>query len=202
MVSSEVDSRDDNIRSSISIYQYGFKSPSYPTIESQNRADGSPIAWAALSGLAAEIRGPSRGESKGKKASGSSKGEINGKKASGKGKKASGSSKGEFKGKKASGPSRRELKDEKARIMYAVEDSYYKKSRIFTIDASSFPAKLTKEVRVKDTKNLLKNSPPFGSDLVNDDATVNLDIHMQFVSYAQNKFVVTLTDEATKITVC
>jgi hypothetical protein len=193
VVSSEVDSRDDNIRSSISIYQYGFESPSYPTIESQNRADGSPIAWAALSGLAAEIRGPPKGEFKGKKASGKGKkASGEGKKASGEGKKGSGEGKkgsgegkkGSGKGKKGSGPSRRELKDEEARIMYAVEDSYYKKSRIFTIDASSFPAKLTKEVRVKDTKNLLKNSPPFGSDLVNDDATVNLD--MEGIAVSKN----------------
>ena len=103
MVSSEVDSRDDNIRSSISIYQYGFESPSYPTIESQNRADGSPIAWAALSGLAAEIRGPPKGEFKGKKASGK------GKKASGEGKKASGEGKkGSGEGKKGSGKGKRE----------------------------------------------------------------------------------------------
>ena len=32
-------------------------------------------------------------------------------------------------------------------------------------------------------------------------ATVNLDIHGPFVSYGENKFVITLTDEATKITV-
>ena len=141
MVASEVDSRDDNIRSSISIYQYGFKTPSYPTIVSQNRADGSPIAWAALSGLAAEIRSPPKGK------------------------------KGKVKGKKS-------------KIMYAVEDSYYKKSRIFTIDASSFPAKLTKELRVKDTLNLLKNTLPFGSGHVNADDTVNLD--MEGIAVSKN----------------
>ena len=32
-------------------------------------------------------------------------------------------------------------------------------------------------------------------------ATVHLDIHGPFVSYGDNKFVITLTDEATKITV-
>lgn len=121
-----MDSRDDNIRSSISIYQYGFKTPSYPTIVSQNRADGTPIAWAALSGLAAEIRGP--------------------------------------------------FKRNARKIVYAVEDSYYKKSRIFTIDTSTFPARLTKELRLKDTLDLLKNTPTYGSSLVNDDATVNLDL--------------------------
>ncbi len=47
----EEDSRDDKIRSSLSIYQLGGEA-SYPTIISKDRADGTPIPWGALSGLA------------------------------------------------------------------------------------------------------------------------------------------------------
>ncbi|TNE79248.1 MAG: esterase-like activity of phytase family protein [Gammaproteobacteria bacterium] len=51
---SEEDNRDDKVRSVVNIYQYGFEAPAYPTIQSANRPDGTPIPWAALSGLAAE----------------------------------------------------------------------------------------------------------------------------------------------------
>ena len=46
----EEDSRDDKIRSGLSIYQLGGEA-SYPTIISKDRADGTPIPWGALSGL-------------------------------------------------------------------------------------------------------------------------------------------------------
>ena len=138
VVASEVDDRGDNVRSTISIYRYGFKMPSYPTIVSLPRADGTPIAWSALSGLAAEIRQTAVV-------------------ASGKGKK-----------KGAAGKS--------SNILYAVEDSFYKKSRIFTIDTSAFPAKITSELRLMDSMDVLKNTLPFGANLVNVDKTVNLDM--------------------------
>jgi hypothetical protein len=48
----EEDSRDDKIRSVISIYKRGDDT-NYPTVRSANRADGLPIPWAALSGMAA-----------------------------------------------------------------------------------------------------------------------------------------------------
>ncbi len=54
VAASEVDARDDKIRSIINIYQYGFKAPTYPHIASANRPDGTPIPWSALSGLVAE----------------------------------------------------------------------------------------------------------------------------------------------------
>jgi hypothetical protein len=53
VAASEEDSRGDTIRSVVNIYQYGYDTPSYPTIQSADRADGTPIPWAALSGLAA-----------------------------------------------------------------------------------------------------------------------------------------------------
>ncbi|MCI0732321.1 MAG: esterase-like activity of phytase family protein [Methylococcaceae bacterium] len=49
---SENDSRADGIRGSITIYRLSHRESVYPTIVSANRADGAPIPWAALSGLA------------------------------------------------------------------------------------------------------------------------------------------------------
>ena len=74
-------------------------------------------------------------------------------------------------------------------ILYSTEDSYYKKSRIFTIDASSFPAVVIGEKRIIDSTNVLKdclttfknsneseNSEVDISSLINeDDKTVNID---------------------------
>ncbi|MGR6980467.1 esterase-like activity of phytase family protein [Testudinibacter sp. P27/CKL/0425] len=53
VVASEADARKDKIRSSISIYQYGADQANYPTLQSVKQ-NGSPIPWAALSGLAAD----------------------------------------------------------------------------------------------------------------------------------------------------
>ena len=51
IASSEEDSRDDKIRASITIYQRFRAGSDYPKIVSTDRPDGSPIPWAALSGL-------------------------------------------------------------------------------------------------------------------------------------------------------
>ncbi len=56
VVASEVDDRGDKIRSSISIYKRGYRTPTYPTIASKERRNGTPIPWAALSALAAHPR--------------------------------------------------------------------------------------------------------------------------------------------------
>jgi phytase-like protein len=50
----EEDARDDKIRSALTIYKYRSGDASYPTIISGNRADGTPLPWGALSGLAAD----------------------------------------------------------------------------------------------------------------------------------------------------
>tara|TARA_B100001245_G_scaffold112055_3_gene82072 strand:+ start:3248 stop:5614 length:2367 start_codon:yes stop_codon:yes gene_type:complete len=55
IAASENDSRDDKLRGSLNIYQYGAQTTAYPTIESVDRADGTPIPFAALSGLAADL---------------------------------------------------------------------------------------------------------------------------------------------------
>ena len=51
VVSSEEDSADDGFRSTVSIYQYGFKSADYPQIESDPK---QLIPWGALSGMVAD----------------------------------------------------------------------------------------------------------------------------------------------------
>jgi hypothetical protein len=50
----EVDNPESGLRSVLTIYRRGASSPAYPTIRSENGADGTPIAWGALSGLAAD----------------------------------------------------------------------------------------------------------------------------------------------------
>lgn len=53
IAASEEDSRGDKMRSVLNIYSYSVASPSYPSIHSANRENGTPIPWSALSGLAA-----------------------------------------------------------------------------------------------------------------------------------------------------
>lgn len=47
----EVDARGDAIRATLSIFEYGYKKPSYPTIRSWRDANGIAIPWSAMSGL-------------------------------------------------------------------------------------------------------------------------------------------------------
>lgn len=51
----EEDARDDKIRSTLTIYKYGSGDVQYPTVISQDRADGTPMPWGALSGLVAGV---------------------------------------------------------------------------------------------------------------------------------------------------
>lgn len=54
IAASEEDDRGGVVRSVVNIYQYqDAQRPQYPTLQSANRTDGSPIPWSALSGLAA-----------------------------------------------------------------------------------------------------------------------------------------------------
>ncbi len=121
IAASEEDSRGDVIRSGLNIYQYSTSPVSYPTIVSNDREDGSPISWSALSGLSAD---PSD-----------------------------------------------------SKLVYAVDDSYYKKNRIFTLDVGAQPAVITAEIRIVDTDGVLASLPlgtlPEGT--VNEDKTVNID---------------------------
>jgi hypothetical protein len=54
VAASEEDNRGDKLRSAVNIYRYNIQPSAYPTIESINRENGSPIPFAALSGLAAD----------------------------------------------------------------------------------------------------------------------------------------------------
>jgi hypothetical protein len=54
IASSEEDNRDDKFRAALNVYQLGEGQASYPSIQSMDRADGTPIPWGALSGLAAD----------------------------------------------------------------------------------------------------------------------------------------------------
>jgi len=134
VVSSEVDSRGDKIRASVSIYQRqdprSGNGPTYPTVISADRNDGTPIPWAALSGLATEPGGDA---------------------------------------------------------VYAIYDSFYRKSRIFTMDTSSHPTVVTGEIVINDATGVLAESladleaalPDPGDfdpeNMINDDGTINVD---------------------------
>ena len=115
IVAGELDSRDDKIRSALSIYQRGHTA-NYPTVISKNRRDGTPIPWGALSGLAMD----------------------------------------------------REDND----TAYTIQDSFYEKSRILKLDIDHVPAKITKEIVLKDMMGKLAAVNPL---MVNSDSTVNLD---------------------------
>ncbi len=52
VAASEKDDRGDKFRSRITIYSLTAEVPVYPTVESADREDGTPIPWGALSGLA------------------------------------------------------------------------------------------------------------------------------------------------------
>ncbi|MCB1888060.1 MAG: esterase-like activity of phytase family protein [Rhodocyclaceae bacterium] len=60
IAASEEDARGDAFRSALNIYQRQDGTPRYPTLRSADRADGSPIPWGALSGLAADASDASR----------------------------------------------------------------------------------------------------------------------------------------------
>lgn len=54
---SEVDDRGLPARAALNLYAYQKAQASYPKVMSANRADGTPIPWAALSGMAAAADG-------------------------------------------------------------------------------------------------------------------------------------------------
>jgi len=68
------------------------------------------------------------------------------------------------------------------KILYAVEDSKYIKSRFFTIESDKHPALLTKATRIVDSKGVFAAVPTQGefsagdlAALINSDDTVNID---------------------------
>lgn len=89
-------------------------------------------------------------------------------------------------------PSRRQVDE---RVLYTIEDSAYKKSRMFKIDVSEFPYEITEETRIMDTNGILKNAlttmveagdleeTVIVDDIVNEDMTINIDPEGVTVSY-------------------
>lgn len=54
VVASEEDNRGDKLRSALNIYSYQRSEAQYPTLYSVDRNNGTPIPWAAMSGLVAD----------------------------------------------------------------------------------------------------------------------------------------------------
>lgn len=54
VVAGEEDNRFEGVRSAVSIYAFDISAPDYPTLSAEDRADGTPIPWAALSGLSVD----------------------------------------------------------------------------------------------------------------------------------------------------
>jgi hypothetical protein len=77
-----------------------------------------------------------------------------------------------------------ETRDSNSNKLYSIEDSFFIKSRFFTIDVSKYPAVIESETRILDSQDILINVPTNSnfdaaerSALVNsDDKTVNLDL--------------------------
>lgn len=140
VAASEVDARADIIRSVVNIYRYEDKAVAYPTVISGSDANGNPVAWGAMSGLAAAPND--------------------------------------------------------SNTVYAIEDSVYQQNRIFKLDVSSKPAKLSVAAKISDLNNVLGSLPVTAVDaaakadsdtrkdvfdsvdlkaMVNADKSVNLD---------------------------
>lgn len=55
VVASEKDNRGDKMRGGLNIYKTQKEEARYPTLQSVNRIDGTPIPWGAMSGLSADL---------------------------------------------------------------------------------------------------------------------------------------------------
>ncbi|MEX1665042.1 esterase-like activity of phytase family protein [Zhongshania arctica] len=62
-------------------------------------------------------------------------------------------------------------------LVYAVDDSFYQKNRIFTLDVSQEPAVITKETHITDGNDILAALPAgvLPASAINADKTVNID---------------------------
>lgn len=63
-------------------------------------------------------------------------------------------------------------------ILYSIKDSFYKRNRIFEIDTSSSPAKITKAMRIMDSSGIFAGTlgeSTMKDSLINADMTVNID---------------------------
>ena len=172
VVANEEDSREDTVRSSVTVYHYGPGVAAYPTIESADRSDGTPIPWGALSGLAAETAS----RISPRLAAANRAGVL--KQAAGAGA-----------GLSASSDADANANASASATVYAIDDSFYRSNRIFWLDVSQQPARLYNETRIRDDRHVLAGlaaTLPDAADdnhfddvdlaaMINDDGTVNLD---------------------------
>ena len=159
---SALDIRSSGVRSSLSIYKRGFPTHSYPTLLSDvARPDGSPIPFGALSGLAAEtrVKATVRTTTGGVVTASRSRDVYNTTSLARKAGKGGGS----------------HSVTPVTKLLYAIEDSFYRETRILTIDVTFTPAVLQKEVRIVDTHGLLRAQDPKLVNTYLDAATVNLN---------------------------
>ena len=169
IVASEVDARGNKVRAGISIYMRSDAQQMYPTLVSDMGEDGNPIPFSALSGLAAaEPYGQMRRELKEQQRG--LKGQtrnLNGHLME-------------------QADSADEGMEKKGAILYSIEDSFFKKNRVFEIHTSSYPAKITKAMRIMDSNGVFADAlgeSEMKDALINDDMTVNIDPEGIAVSY-------------------
>ena len=87
--------------------------------------------------------------------------------------------------------------------LYAVDDSAFKRSRIFTIDTARSPAMITKAMYIKDENGVFADFPPYGEFLADDrDAMINADntvnIDSEGIVATPSGFWVASEDKGTK----
>ena len=164
VTASEVDDRGGKVRAGITIYLREESSAQYPTLVSDNDETGNPIPFSALSGLAAaEPYGVTASSRRTKMRKSRRLG-------------------GEppmpslMENEDGAGPA---IEEKPGDILYSIEDSYFKKNRVFTIDTNFAPARITHAMRIMDSLGVLADA--LGDDnnmtelLLNADNTVNLD---------------------------
>ena len=103
ITASEVDTRSGIARAGLGIYGYRTTLPTYPSISAADRADGTPIAWGAMSGLTSDPMDADK--------------------------------------------------------LYAIDDSFFRANRIFTLDLTTRPVTLASELAIKDSGDVLANTP-------------------------------------------
>lgn len=162
IVASEEDARGDKVRAGINIYMRSEDEPMYPTLVSTLDDNGHPIPFSALSGLAAAAPyGQVRRKLQTQKRS------------------LKGVARNLFESfVDENADSADMLVEDEGAILYSIEDSFYKKNRIFKIDTSTFPALITQAWRIMDSNNVFADALGEGEmrdSLINSDMTVNID---------------------------
>ena len=152
---SVLDIRSSGIRSSLSIYKRGFPTSAYPTLLSDvARPDGSPIPFGALSGLAAEIRLEVNAAAARTIVTASQSRDVYATATN------STNTQSRTRRKGGKGGAGTVLPPVVTKLLYAIEDSFYRETRILTMDVTFSPAILQKEVRIVDTYGLLRAQDP------------------------------------------